>query len=349
MAASTGDATFFGRFREQLHTCGPQSWPSLFATAADIDAARKTVAAADLRRAAAALHTHTVSSFIPISSAESSSAADADAEAARRLLAAVCHPDTLQPIPIPLRMAAHVPVNTLLLIGMLGATSPWATGAWQFMNATFNAAQYYANRNATNHVPNGVLATSYASAMVTSVAAGVGLRAALNQAAAAAAHLPEHAPRRRLAYIGGASVAFLAAAAGKPFQIGCMRQDEWRQGVAVFDDDGLERGHSRLAGRAAVAMTVATRTVYLLPMLWLPLLRDAMFRALPRLAASPVGGGAAYTALVALHSAYATPLCMALFGQRTWMEADALEADFRGLTLLSSGGDVTRLWFNKGL
>jgi hypothetical protein len=89
-----------------LHVCGPQSWPTLFATRADLDRAAATLA--DARASAG------------------------EVAAARRLRAAVLHPDTGVPIPLPLRMASHVPVNTILLVGMCGAASPAAVGAWRF-------------------------------------------------------------------------------------------------------------------------------------------------------------------------------------------------------------------------
>ena len=316
---------FAARFEEQLHKCGPPSWPSLFASRADVAAAQRLIADPALAQS------------------------DAELKAAKLLVAAVCHPDTGRVIPVPFRMSAHVPVNTVLLIGMLGATTPLGTAGWQWLNATFNLLQFFANRNASNVVTNEQIAASYLAAMSISVAVGAGFRALAIRAAAATAHLPSAAPSRRAAYIGGASVAFLAAAAGKPAQIGLMRSDEFTRGINTFDDDGLPRGSSRAAGRAAVTLTVATRIIYLLPMLWLPLIRDFMFARLPSLAASRLKGGAAYAAIVALHSAYATPACMALFGHRTWLEPGALEPEFRGLSLASSREPVTKLWFNKGL
>lgn len=112
---------FLDRVKEMMYVCGPPSWASLFATSADLDAAARVLE----RPEAASPHA---------------------VVAARRLRSAVLHPDSLQPIPLPFRMAAHVPVNTALLLGMLTATSPLGTGAWQFANATFNALQFYANR-----------------------------------------------------------------------------------------------------------------------------------------------------------------------------------------------------------
>ena len=116
-------SSYAERFAAMWYLCGPGSWSSLLASDADVRAAGRTVAAADA----------------PGGAAGGTSAAEV--LRARRLLAAVVHPDTHEPIALPLRMAAHVPVNALLLVGMLSARSVLATGAWQAVNQGFNGAQ----------------------------------------------------------------------------------------------------------------------------------------------------------------------------------------------------------------
>jgi len=349
--------TYWQRFNDMLHVCGPQSWPHLLSSARDLGEA------ADLLRRAS----------------EAPGSVDCSAvERARRLQDATLHPDTGKPIHLPFRMAAHVPVNTLLLIGMLTAASPPAVGAWQFLNQSFNAAQFYANRNASNEVADSTLAASYLGAVASAVGVGVGLSrwadAAAARAAAAgvSAALPRHI--RTL-------TPFLAAAAAKPLQIGLMRQDEWRHGVEVSDADGRVRGRSVAAGRWAILTTIATRTIYLAPMLYLPYLHAAMAGAL-RLEAGGAGAGASagsgtasaagrgvgryvgaprgvasmalLVALTALSSAYVTPACMAIFDRQSSLPVAELEPEFHGLARSRALGDgpqvsVERLYFNKGL
>jgi hypothetical protein len=348
--------SYWQRFNDMLHVCGPQSWPHLLSSARDLGEA------ADLLRRAS----------------EAPGSVDGSAvERARRLQDATLHPDTGKPIHLPFRMAAHVPVNTMLLIGMLTAASPPAVGAWQFLNQSFNAAQFYANRNASNEVADSTLAASYLGAVASAVGVGVGLSrwadAAAARAAAAgvSAALPRHI--RTL-------TPFLAAAAAKPLQIGLMRQDEWRHGVEVSDADGRVRGRSVAAGRWAIITTIATRTIYLAPMLYLPYLHAAMVRAL-RLEAGAAAGASAggemagaagrgvgrivgaprgvasmalLVALTALSSAYVTPACMAIFDRQSSLPVRELEPEFHGLAGSRALGDgpqaaVERLYFNKGL
>lgn len=309
-----------------LHLCGPQSWHTLFSSSEDLRIATSTI-----DRAARG-------ELIPA----------ADVLAAKRLRDAVVHPDTGEPILLPFRMAAHVPVNTVLLLGMIGARTPFWTGAWQFFNASFNLAQFYANRNRSNDIPQSHVIGSYLGAMTSSVAVGAGLRHYFQRAEAAAGALPVTSWARRAAYLGGASVPFLAAVAGKPLQIGCMRLDELTQGVTVFDQDGRPRGSSVVAGQTAVTQTILSRVVYLAPMLWLPLMQDGIAAAVPAIARSAWMRGATALTLTALSSAFVTPACMALYDHRATLHVGALEPAFQGLTD-SAGKPVRALSFNKGL
>ena len=147
MAAPDFWAQYWARYERMLHVCGPQSWRHLLASSADVEAA---------------------SSVCKQAAAGAPTAPGALVEA-QRLLAATLHPDTLQPIPLPFRMSAHVPVNTVLLLGMCTAVSPLATAVWQGLNQTFNAAQFYANRNATNQVTDAQLLASFAGATMSAV------------------------------------------------------------------------------------------------------------------------------------------------------------------------------------
>jgi hypothetical protein len=283
--------------------CGPGSWPYLFATPDDLVSARAAAACGD--------------------------------EHSKRLLAATLHPDTGRPIPLPFRMAAHVPVNAILLLGMLSARSPIATGAWQAANQIFNAAQFYANRNASNDVADEQLALSLAGSLASSVAVASGLRVLSLRAGAAAGPLALATP-------------FLGAAAGKPLQIGCMRWDELTRGVEVFDAEGAPCGRSPAAGRLGVGLTIATRTLYLAPMLWMPYAQRWLERSVPLLARSRAAAAASYLLHAAFNSAIVTPACIALFEQRARVGAAALEPQFRSKRD-AKGNPVEAFFFNKGL
>lgn len=317
---------YWQRVSEMMEICGPHSWPSLFATRRELDNAQAVV-----KTAAAGFP---VSHQILVD--------------AQYLTKAARHPDTGEIILLPFRMCAHVPVNACLLVGMLASKSVFWTGAWQCANQCFNAAQFYANRNASNTVTDATLLASFSGAVVSSVVVGSGLRSLFIKAEAATSSLSKSSWRSRAAVAGSLAVPFLAAAAGKPLQIGLMRQDEWRDGVQVTDHNGDEHGRSIAAGQAAVSMTIATRTLYLAPMLWMPVVQGWIERAVPLLQRNRAAWLAVYTLHTAVNSAFVTPMCIALFDQRASLPATALESGFQHLKD-RDGRQIQRFYFNKGL
>ena len=289
------------------HLCGPPSWRFIVVSTAALTAAR----------------------------------ADPGLESSR-LVDAVCHPDTGEPIPPPFRMASHVPVNALLLALMLSARSVPAVMFTQAVNQSFNAAQFYANRNGSNAVSDTTLAVSFTAAVVSAVSVGA-LAARNAERAVAAAAARGDAVRGARARAAVACVPFLGAAAGKPLQISAMRSDEFAgEGVVVTDAAGTAVGRSRIAGAAAVNATIFTRILYLAPMLWMPHVQLLLERALLPPSAPPASRAALLVVHAAVNSAVATPACIALFEQRASLPASALEERFWG-----RGGE--ELYFNKGL
>jgi hypothetical protein len=234
---------------------------------------------------------------------------------------------TLEPIPLPFRMAAHVPANALLLVAMLSASSPLTTALAQAINQTFNAAQFLANGSSgSGSVPVETVVLAYAGAVLSSAGVAAGLQYAARRPGFPAAL--------------ASAVPFLGAAAGKPLQIGCMRSGELTGGVIVTTEDGARVGVSRTAGGRAVGLTLATRVLYLAPLLYLPYAQAALERAVPLLQRSRPAALASYVLHSALHSAVVTPACIALFEQRSCIAGVDLEPEFAG---------YERLFFNKGL
>ena len=274
--------------------CGPGSWRYLFVSQNEVDTARKS---------------NTLES--------------------RELLAATVHPDTGLTIPLPFRMCAHVPVNSVLLLGMLSARSPLATGAWQSVNQLFNAAQFYANRNASNEVSDARLGASLMGSIISAVVVSSGLQVM--------------AGRWGLTGRGAAlAIPFLGAAAAKPLQIGLLRGDEYMNGVDVYDENGVARGKSKIAGMQGVLTTIVTRVLYLAPMLWMPWVQNLVVQRVALLKNNRAAQTSFYLFHAAFNSALVTPACIALFEQRAQIPAKYLEKEFQG-----QGVEI--YFYNKGL
>mmetsp|Transcript_11864 Transcript_11864/g.43381 ORF Transcript_11864/g.43381 Transcript_11864/m.43381 type:complete len:156 (-) Transcript_11864:158-625(-) len=128
-------------------------WRSLGTSASDIESARKLVQR----------HRHGE----PVNQSE--------LRKATRIVDATVHPDTQLPIFAPLRVSAIVPMNLLLDTLMLSAKGTAANIGAQWLNQTYNALHYYANRNASNDTASNMrLFQSYLGATVSSVSAVVG-------------------------------------------------------------------------------------------------------------------------------------------------------------------------------
>lgn len=289
-------STYSERFTSMWHSCGPGSWRYLFTTQQDIERARKD---------------------------------PSNNLASRQLLAAVLHPDTLEPIPLPFRMCAHVPVNSFLLLAMLTSSTPLTVACSQAANQLFNACQFYANRNASNPVSDERLAASLVGSLGSAVAVGSGLQWA-------AGRYGLHSSKWALV------IPFLGASAAKPLQIGLMRGDEFTVGVDVFDGAGVCHGKSRVAGERGVVTTIATRVLYLAPMLWMPFAQQALEGRVPLLRTNSYARLASYLLHAGANSALVTPACIALFDQRASIKAGDLEESFQGR-------GVETYYFNKGL
>lgn len=121
------------RFINQWYLCGPGSWDTLLVSKNEIQRCKTLLEQNDNNKN------------------------NSDLEWASHVKQCTLHPDTNGIIPLPFRMSAHVPMNTILLVGMLGAATRTQHMFWQTANQTFNAFQFYANRNKSNHVSTRTL------------------------------------------------------------------------------------------------------------------------------------------------------------------------------------------------
>ena len=124
----SNNISFFRKYRErfikQWFACGPGSWDTLFVSKKEIQKCK-----------------------LILENVNNYNYHITDLNWAKHVKECTLHPDTNNPIPFPFRMSAHVPMNTILLVGMLGAATRNQHLFWQTMNQTFNAFQFYSNRN----------------------------------------------------------------------------------------------------------------------------------------------------------------------------------------------------------
>jgi hypothetical protein len=223
------------------------------------------------------------------------------------------------------------------------ARGPAQTVGAQWLNQTYNALHYRANRNASTAVAEGsssgesesvALLQAYVGATLSSVGAALGVERWAARAPPGAAWAPY---ARRLG-------PFAAVAAADVLNVGLMRREEYTRGVTVRAPDGTPLGTSPTAGALAVSACIAGRVAAAAPILTLPpLLLHAAEARWPRLAARPAAATGALMAMVAVAIQVSVPLTFGVFKQTASCSSDWLEPH------IAAAAPGQRVSYNKGL
>uniref|UniRef100_A0A3B3BDG6 Sideroflexin-3 n=1 Tax=Oryzias melastigma TaxID=30732 RepID=A0A3B3BDG6_ORYME len=222
------------------------------------------------------------------------------------------HPDTGEKMFVIGRMSAQVPMNMTITGCMLTfyRTTP-AVVFWQWVNQSFNAVVNYTNRS-------GDIFSS------------------------------QNEAHPRLPPIVSRFVPFAAVAAANCINIPFMRQRELKYGIPVMDENGNRLGESPNAAKQAIAQVVVSRIGMAVPAMAIP---PVIMNALEKrafLKRFPILNAPVQVGLVGLCLVFATPLCCALFPQKSSMSVSGLEADLQE-RIRQSSPQTTTVYFNKGL
>ncbi|GBG31483.1 Sideroflexin [Hondaea fermentalgiana] len=239
-----------------------------------------------------------------------------------RMRDAVIHPQTHEAIFAPLRLSTVVPMNMILDAVMLSAWTPMQTIFAQWLNQSYNALHYHANRNTTNEESFSQRVMAYLAATASSV--GV----ALFLTSGRFPQLRKFAP-------------FCAVAAADTFNLSIMRKSEFLRGIDVFDAaSGDHVGTSRRAGLMATGSCIVARVAAAFPILvGSPLIMDALEGPIARHA--PFLRVPVMLCTVGLMIQLAVPVTFGLFHQQMTVSTSLLEP-----TLHTR---AERVFFNKGL
>uniref|UniRef100_A0A671YL08 Sidoreflexin n=1 Tax=Sparus aurata TaxID=8175 RepID=A0A671YL08_SPAAU len=237
------------------------------------------------------------------------------------------HPDTGEKMFVIGRMSAQVPMNMSITGCMLTfyRTTP-AVVFWQWVNQSFNAVVNYTNRSGDAPMTVNQLGAAYVSATTGAVVTALGLNS--------------HTDFR--------FVPFAAVAAANCINIPFMRQRELKYGIPVTDENDNRLGESPNAAKQAIMQVVVSRIGMAVPAMAIPpvimnaLEKRAFMKRFPILNA-PVQVG-----LVGLCLVFATPLCCALFPQKSSMSVSGLEPELQE-RIRQASPNTTTVYFNKGL
>uniref|UniRef100_A0A673KED3 Sidoreflexin n=1 Tax=Sinocyclocheilus rhinocerous TaxID=307959 RepID=A0A673KED3_9TELE len=237
------------------------------------------------------------------------------------------HPDTGEKMLLIGRMSAQVPMNMTITGCMMTfyRTTP-AVLFWQWINQSFNAIVNYTNRSGDAPITVNQLGTAYVSATTGAVATALGLNA-----------LAKH-----VYPLIGRFVPFAAVAAANCINIPLMRQRELKHGIPVTDENDNRVGDSSKAAQQAITQVVVSRILMASPGMGSFILNLSILLQFPWMSA-PIQVG-----LVGFCLVFATPLCCALFPQKSSMAVSRLEPELQEKIRASHPG-VETVYFNKGL
>uniref|UniRef100_A0A3B5M862 Sidoreflexin n=1 Tax=Xiphophorus couchianus TaxID=32473 RepID=A0A3B5M862_9TELE len=242
------------------------------------------------------------------------------------------HPDTGEKMFVIGRMSAQVPMNMSITGCMLTfyRTTP-AVVFWQWVNQSFNAIVNYTNRSGDAPITMNQLGAAYVSATTGAVVTALGLKSLA----------------MRLPPIVSRFVPFAAVAAANCINIPFMRQRELKYGIPVMDENGNRLGESANAAKQAIIQVVVSRIGMAVPAMAIP---PVIMNALEKKAFMKVGCNLKKKSFSVLLSSlvFATPLCCALFPQKSSMSVSGLEADLQE-RIRQLSPETTTVYFNKGL
>nr|XP_033798258.1 sideroflexin-3 isoform X2 [Geotrypetes seraphini] len=243
------------------------------------------------------------------------------------------HPDTGEKMILIGRMSAQVPMNMTITGCMLTfyRTTP-AVVFWQWVNQSFNAIVNYTNRSGDAPITPSQLGTAYVSATTGAVITALGLKYFTK-------HLPSLVSR---------FVPFAAVAAANCINIPLMRQRELQFGIPITDQNGERLAESTKAAQQAIAQVVISRIGMAVPAMAIPPLIMNSLEKRAFLKRRPWLNAPLQVGLVGLCLVFATPLCCALFPQKSSMRVSRLEPEVQALVRAKSR-DIELVYFNKGL
>ena len=143
-------------------------------------------------------------------------------------------------------------------------------------------------------------------------------------------------------------VPFIAVAVANCINIPMMRSRELLEGIPVYDANGNRLGESKIAAEKAISLVVVSRICMAIPGMLTPpfimhaLEKKAFMKRMPWLNA-PIQVG-----LVGFFLLFATPLCCALFPQKSSLHVNRIEKDLQE-KIKESPGSHELVYFNKGL
>lgn len=205
-------------------------------------------------------------------------------------------------------------------------------------NQSYNALHYYANRNASNTDNIWRLAASYTAATISASASAVGLT-----------RLSEKLPPKSARAIALRRLSpFAAVAVADLLNLCIMRQNEFLQGINVYDSNSQCLGTSKVAGGLAVMSCVGARVMAAGPVLMTSAFAVHFLEKTKVVQKYPFVKLPVTLMMLGIAIQFSVPLTFGLFRQSAKVPTSYLERQFHQLKD-SEGNDISYAYYNKGL
>lgn len=264
---------------------------------------------------------------------------------AKQVLDSTLHPDTGEPVMLPFRMSSYVLSNLVVTVGMLTPNMGTAgTLFWQIANQSLNVAVNTANANKSHPLTIQQLATSYLLAVSGSCGVALGLNALVPRLKNISANT-----RTILSRL----VPFAAVVCAGVVNVGLMRGEEIRRGIAVFHTDPethetTNLGASKTAAKYAVAETALSRVINATPVMVIPPLILVALQKRALKGASKITETLANLGIITITSFAVLPFALGIFPQTKRLDVSKLEPQFQNL-VDQKGEKIEKVWFNRGM
>ncbi|PIC46160.1 hypothetical protein B9Z55_005942 [Caenorhabditis nigoni] len=253
---------------------------------------------------------------------------------AKTLYDSAFHPDTGEKMFILGRMSAQVPCNMLITGGMLTFYQKLPHVIFfHWINQSFNAIVNYTNRSGVHKQDDRTLFLSYCGATTGALSCALSFNFLLKKW--------KNAPPLLARLVPFAAIAFANA-----INIPMMRNKEFTSGIPVEDADGRTMGFSTVAPEYAIPQVVLSRVGMAVPNMVLgPVILEQLSKAAWY---TPAMAAPLQTLLCGFMLAFSTPICCALFPQKSSIQVDQLELPLQEYINKLPNPPKT-VYYNKGL
>lgn len=253
---------------------------------------------------------------------------------AKYLMDSAFHPDTKEKMPIIGRLSSQVPGHFIITAGML----TWyktrrGIVTWQVLNQSFNAFVNYTNRSGDHPISDVRLAASFGVATTSATATALFLSSLASKMNPLAARF----------------VPFFAVATANCINIPFMRSIEIEKGIHVKNKEGKEIAQSPTAAKQAIIQVVISRIFLATRFIFCPIAMNFIEKKYPKLRTRSFPAIGLNLVLIGSCLVFATPMCCAIFPQKSAMKIEKLEEPIRNKLIEEGYNETDLVYFNKGL